>query len=104
MSLKKFKFQLKIQRGWPSILPKKRLFATKTDRNARFLGHKSQILDWLHILILYISFYGFKKFKFWLKIQRGYPSVLLKNVGLWQKLIETLYFLVVNPIFWIGYT
>jgi hypothetical protein len=33
-----------------------------------------------------------KKFKFWLKIQR-LPSVLPKDTGMWQKLMETPYFL-----------
>jgi hypothetical protein len=37
----------------------KRKLATKTDRNLVCLGRNVQILDRLHIMLLYISFYGF---------------------------------------------
>jgi hypothetical protein len=32
------------------------------------------------------------------------PQILAKIISLRQNLTETLYFLVVNPIFWIAYT
>jgi hypothetical protein len=38
---------------------KKYYFAVKTDQNSVFLGHKYHILDQLHIMVPYISFYGF---------------------------------------------
>jgi hypothetical protein len=34
-------------------------FAAKTDWNSVFLGHKSQILDRLHVMVMHISFYEF---------------------------------------------
>jgi hypothetical protein len=76
----------------------------KTHRNSVFLSHESYILDWLYIMVLYISFYVFI---FLNKLDQN-PKVLsfglLKNVSLCQKLIETLYLLVVNLVFLIGYT
>jgi hypothetical protein len=57
----------------------KHQFVAQTDRNSVFFGRKTQITDRLHIMIMYISFYGFFKIKFQLKIQRGYPSFLPKT-------------------------
>jgi hypothetical protein len=37
-------------------------FVTKTDKNSIFFGRKAQILDQIHIVVSYISFYGFYKF------------------------------------------
>jgi hypothetical protein len=48
----------------------KRQFAAKTDRNSVFLGRKADIIDRLHIVIPFVSFYSLKKSEFWLKIQR----------------------------------
>jgi hypothetical protein len=45
-------------------------FTAKTDRNSVFLSHDPHIADWLYIVILYMSFYRFKKIKFSLKIYR----------------------------------
>jgi hypothetical protein len=49
---------------------KKHQFAIKTNRNSLFLGRETHILDQLYIIVLYISFYEFKKIKFWHKIRR----------------------------------
>jgi hypothetical protein len=45
-------------------------FVVKTDRNSIFLSRDPHITDRLYIIVMYISFYGFKKIKFWIKIQR----------------------------------
>jgi hypothetical protein len=37
-------------------------FVKKTDQNSVFHGPDPYILDWLYIMILYMSFYGFSKF------------------------------------------
>jgi hypothetical protein len=36
-------------------------FVAKTDRNSIFLGCDAHILDQLYIMVIYTSFYGFKK-------------------------------------------
>jgi hypothetical protein len=55
------KFQILDQN--PKVLSfgftEKREIAAKTGRNSIFLGCKSQILDRLHAMIMYISFYEF---------------------------------------------
>jgi hypothetical protein len=38
---------------------KKLQLAIKTDQNIVFLAHKAQISNQLHIMVMYISFYGF---------------------------------------------
>jgi hypothetical protein len=44
-------------------------FTEKTDRNSVFIGREPHILDRLHIMVTYISFYGFlKKIKISLKM------------------------------------
>jgi hypothetical protein len=47
----------------------KRQFVTKTDQNYVFLDGEAHILNRLYIIIRHTCFYGFKKIKFWLKIQ-----------------------------------
>jgi hypothetical protein len=37
-------------------------FAVKTDRNSVFHGPDPHITDWLYIMVMYMSFYGFSKF------------------------------------------
>jgi hypothetical protein len=77
------------------------MFVAKTDRNYVFICRKTQILNQIHIIVVYINFSGFlKNIKFHLKIQKGFTE----NASLRQKLTETLYFLVITPEFQIGYT
>jgi hypothetical protein len=59
----------------------------KIDRNSIFLECEAHIQDQLHIMVLYIFFMNFIKFK-----------ILVQN------LTETLYLLAVKLIFWIVYT
>jgi hypothetical protein len=98
MSFKKFQILAQNTKGLAFGFTEKRQLAVKTDQNYVFLGRKVQILDMLHIMVMYISFYGFKYFffNFQLKIQMGYSSVLTKNACLRQKLTENPYFLVVK--------
>jgi hypothetical protein len=45
-------------KGLASGFTKKYQFAVQTDRNSVFLYGKAQILDRLHIMVSYLSFYG----------------------------------------------
>jgi hypothetical protein len=82
----------------------KRYFAAKTNRNSVFLGRKVQMSDHLHIMVSYICFYGFKNIKISSQNPKGLAFAFTKKASLRQKLTETLYFMVIIPIFWIGYT
>jgi hypothetical protein len=75
------------------------------DRNSVFLDRDPYILDWLYLMIPYMSFYDFsKKFKFSHKIHSDYLTVLPKIASLRQKLTGTPYFFVMTLIFQISYT
>jgi hypothetical protein len=56
-----FQFSAQNPNGLFFAINEKRLFVVKIDRKSLFLGRKIHILDWLHIMVLYISFYGLKK-------------------------------------------
>jgi hypothetical protein len=56
-----FQFSAQNPNGLFFGINEKRLFVVKIDRKSLFLGRKIHILDWLHIMVLYISFYGLKK-------------------------------------------
>jgi hypothetical protein len=71
ISFKKFQILAQNSKELAFDLTKKRQFAAKTDQNSVFLDCKAHIPDQLHIMVLYISFYRFKKIKFQHKIQRG---------------------------------
>jgi hypothetical protein len=58
----------------------------------------------IHNSLVFEFWRGFKIFKFSLKIRWCWPTVLPKITYLEQKLTETMYFLVMTPIFRIGYT
>jgi hypothetical protein len=76
----------------------------KTNRNSIFLGRKAYFPDWLYIMVLYINYYGFKKNQILTQNPKVLALVFTKKESLWQKLIETPYFLAVKPIFHISYT
>jgi hypothetical protein len=59
MGFKKFQISAQNRNGLAFSFTKKRQFVTKNDRNSVFYDHKAQILNWLHIMVMYISFYGF---------------------------------------------
>jgi hypothetical protein len=61
MGYKKFQILSQNPKGLAFDFIKKCRFATKIDRNSVFLGRKAQILNRLHIMVSYISFYGLKK-------------------------------------------
>jgi hypothetical protein len=56
-------------------------FVAKTDRNSVFLDREAHIPDQLYIIVMYISFKGFKKIRFCFKIQRCWPSIIQKNAS-----------------------
>jgi hypothetical protein len=43
----------------------------KADQNSVLLGPEGHIPDWLYIIVLYISFYGFKKNQFFDQNPKG---------------------------------
>jgi hypothetical protein len=47
--------------GLASDFTEKWQFTVETDPNSVFLDRKAQILDWLHIMVLYLNFYGVLK-------------------------------------------
>jgi hypothetical protein len=47
--------------GLASDFTEKWQFMVETDPNSVFLDRKAQILDWLHIMVLYLNFYGVLK-------------------------------------------
>jgi hypothetical protein len=55
-------------------------------------------------MVLYINYYGFKKNQILTQNPKVLALVFTKKESLWQKLIETPYFLAVKPIFHISYT
>jgi hypothetical protein len=57
-------------------------FAIKTDQNSIFLIRKAHIPDRLHIMVLYISFYGFKNSNFGSKSKGVILRFYQKNVSL----------------------
>jgi hypothetical protein len=61
MGFKKFQILAKNPKGLPFGFTEKRELAAKIEWNSVFLGRKAQILDWLHIMVLYINFYGFSR-------------------------------------------
>jgi hypothetical protein len=81
------------------------LFGAKIDQNSVFLGYDPHIVDRLYIMIPYMSFY-----EFWKNSNFRSKSVAVsiwfyqKSLVWGQKLTEALYFLVLTPILWIGYT
>jgi hypothetical protein len=58
-SFKKIQILAQNPKGLGFSFTEKWQFAAKTDQNSVFLGHKTQILNCLHIMVPYISFYGF---------------------------------------------
>jgi hypothetical protein len=71
VGFKKFQILAQNLKGSAFDFTEKRQIATKIDRDSVFHGLKAQISDRLHIMVFYIIFMGFKKIKFWLKIQTG---------------------------------
>jgi hypothetical protein len=61
ISFKKFQISTQNPKGLAFGFTEKRQFTIKTYRNFIFLDRKAQIMDQLHIMVMYISFYGFKK-------------------------------------------
>jgi hypothetical protein len=82
------------QNQTPSVLPKKCQFVAKTYQNFVFLGRKVQILDRLHIMVMFICFYRLKKSNFSSK-SKCVTFGFTENASLRQKLTETSYFLVI---------
>jgi hypothetical protein len=56
---KKIKFSIKIHRCQPTVLPKVTSFAVKTDQKFIFLVRDPHITDQQHIMVSYLSFYGY---------------------------------------------
>jgi hypothetical protein len=61
MGFKKFQILAQNPNGLASNFTEKHQHAVKTDQNNVFLRCKNQILDRLHIMVMYINFYGFFK-------------------------------------------
>jgi hypothetical protein len=61
MGFKEFQISTQNPKGLAHRFTEKLHFSAKTDRNSVCLGRNMQILDQLHIIVLYINFYGFKK-------------------------------------------
>jgi hypothetical protein len=78
---------------------KKLLFTTKTCQKFVFRPLEAHILSQFDVLMSYINLGGFKNIEFRLKTERGYLSVLSKNIYSRQKLIGNLYFLGVSVFF-----
>jgi hypothetical protein len=59
MSFKKNQISAQITKGLEFGFTEKRQFAQKTDQNSVFHNCKAEIPNWLHIMVMYISFCGF---------------------------------------------
>jgi hypothetical protein len=64
MSFKIFQISSQKPKVFAFDFTKKHQFLTKTDLNFVFLDSDAHIPDRLYIMVMYISFYGFKKIKF----------------------------------------
>jgi hypothetical protein len=76
MGLKKLR--LKIQRVSLQFYRKSQ-FEAKTDINYVFFCHKAHIPDQLHIIVSYISSYGFQKFHILVENSKGLAFGFTKN-------------------------
>jgi hypothetical protein len=56
MGSKKFQVSAQNPKGLAFGLTEKHQFLVKIDRNSIFLGREVQILDQLHIMVMYINF------------------------------------------------
>jgi hypothetical protein len=99
-----FQILAKNPKGLAFGFPEKFQFAAKTDLNSVFLGHKTHILDRLHIMVPYISFHKFFKIHISAENRKGLAFGFTEKHYFAEKLTKTPYFLVINHIFLIGYT
>jgi hypothetical protein len=87
-----------MHRCWPTISPKIASFSQKLTETLYFFVVTPYCGSVIHNSLVYEFLWVFNNFTFSLEMQRCKTTVLMKIASLGQKLIETPYFLVVNPV------
>jgi hypothetical protein len=76
---------------------------TKIDQNSVFLGRGTHIPNQFYIMVIYINFYILFKILNFDSKSKGDSFRVYQKMRACEKMIETPYFLIVKPIFWIAF-